>query len=76
MKELKALKEKEVKRLQVKEEVSWTLKSAKVERLNVKEVESWSLKSAKVEVRLAEVLEWLVADPQVLNFFPLIPNDI
>ena len=49
IKELKTLKKKEVERLQVKEEVSWTFKSA------------------KVEVRLAEVVEWLVADPQVLK---------
>ena len=49
IKELKTLKKKEVERLEVKEEVSWTLKSA------------------KVEVRLAEVVEWLVADPQVLK---------
>ena len=48
MKELKILKEKEAERLQVTQEVIWTLKSA------------------KVEVRLVEVVEWLVADPQVI----------
>ena len=57
IKELKTLKKKEVERLQLK----------KVERLQVKEEVSWTLKSAKVEVRLEEVVEWLVADPQVLK---------
>ena len=47
---------KEVERLHLKE----------VERLQVKEEVSWSLKK-RAEVRLAEVLEWLVADPQVLD---------
>ena len=44
-----------------------TLQVVEVERLKLKEEVSWTLKSVEVELRLAEVLEWLVADPQVLN---------
>ena len=59
MEELKTLKKEEVEKLQ--------LKKVETERLQVKEEVSWTLKSAKVEVRLAEVVEWLLADPQVLK---------
>ena len=57
VKKLETLQVKEVERLKLREEVSCTLKSAEVEV----EVE------VEAKVTLAEVLEWLVADPEVLN---------
>ena len=51
------LEVKELKRLEVKE----------MERLTLKEEVSWSSKIVEAEVTLTEVLEWLVADPQVLQ---------
>ena len=49
-----------------------TLQVMEVERLKLREEESWTLKSVETEVTLAEVLEWLVADPEVLNVLILI----
>ena len=43
-----------------------TLQVKEVERLKLRKEESWTLKSVETEVTLAEVLEWLVADPEVL----------
>ena len=43
-----------------------TLQVKEVERLKLREEESCTLKSVEAEVTLAEVLEWLVADPEVL----------
>ena len=44
-----------------------TLQVKEVEWLKLRKEESCTLKSVEAEVTLAEVLEWLVADPEVLN---------
>ena len=49
-----------------------TLQVKEVERLKLRAEESGTVKSVEAEVTLAEVLEWLVADPEVLNVLILI----
>jgi len=60
------LEVKELKRLKLKE----------MERLKLKEEVSWSSKIMEAEVRLTEVLEWLVADPQVCALWPQLARQL
>ena len=70
VKKLETLQMKEVERLKLREEVSCTLKSVETEVEVEAEVEVEV--EVEAEVTLAEVLEWLVADPEVLNVLILI----